>query len=255
MDAPTPTPPPTPPTPSTPDTGRKPAASRTRSYGGSTGYPESVTRLIDELAHLPGIGRRSAERLTFHILKATEPEAMALSNAIAEVKRRVRHCIVCYNLMDASATPPTTPTPSSAPAPRLCSICADNTRDRATVMVVEQPKDLIALEQTATYSGLYHILMGRISPLEGVSAADLTVSDLLHRVDDPSANISAPIREIILALNPTLEGDGTGLYLAQELEGRNVRVTRLARGLPTGSTLEFASKAVLADAIEGRKPM
>jgi recombination protein RecR len=122
-------------------------------------------------------------------------------------------------------------------------------------MVVEQPKDLVALEQTGTFRGLYHILMGRISPLEGVSAGDLTVGDLLQRVADPALNLGTPVTEVVLALNPTMEGDGTALYLAQELSRRNVRVTRLARGLPTGSPLEFASKAVLADAIEGRKPM
>jgi recombination protein RecR len=216
-------------------------------------YPESVTRLIDELARLPGIGRRSAERLAFHLLKATEPEALGLAQAIADVKTRVRHCSVCYNLMDAAAI-------HSAPAPAkqsLCAICSADGRDRSLVMVVEQPKDLIALELTGLYRGLYHVLMGRISPLEGVSAGNLTVADLLRRADEPEgrANINTPIREVILALNPTLEGDGTALYLAQELEQRHLKVTRLARGLPTGSTLEFASKAVLSDAIEGRRPM
>ncbi|MFN7021178.1 MAG: recombination mediator RecR [Phycisphaerales bacterium] len=211
-----------------------------------SGYPESVTRLIDELARLPGIGRRSAERLAFHLLKATPPEALALSTAIVDVKQRVRHCRVCYNLMDG---------PASAVDPGLCAICASAERDRASVMVVEQPKDLIALEQTGSYKGLYHILMGRISPLEGVRPGDLTIADLMMRVDEPAGNLGTPLREVILALNPTLEGDGTALYLAQELDRRGVRVTRLARGLPTGSTLEFASKAVLADAIEGRRPM
>lgn len=211
-----------------------------------SGYPESVTRLIDELARLPWIGRRSAERLAFHLLKATPTEALALSTAIADVKQRVRHCRVCYNLMDG---------PASTDDPGLCAICASPERDRSSVMVVEQPKDLISLEQTGSYKGLYHILMGRISPLEGVRPGDLTIADLLGRADEPAENLGTPLHEVILALNPTLEGDGTALYLAQELDRRGVRVTRLARGLPTGSPLEFASKAVLADAIEGRRPM
>ncbi|MCC6320870.1 MAG: recombination protein RecR [Phycisphaerales bacterium] len=220
-------------------------AARAAAKAANSGYPESVTRLIEELARLPGIGRRSAERLTFHILKATKPEALALAAAIGDVKQRVRHCHVCYNLMDTA----------SAEGHGLCAICAEPERDRASVMVVEQPKDLIALEQTGTFKGLFHVLMGRISPLEGVRPGDLTIADLLGRIDDPAHNLDTPVREVILALNPTLEGDGTALYLAGELERRGVRVTRLARGLPTGSTLEFASKAVLADAIEGRRPM
>jgi recombination protein RecR len=231
------------------------------SRSGSAAYPESVTRLIDELAKLPGIGRRSAERLAFYILKAPRDEALGLARAVSDVKQRVRHCRICYNLTDAS-------TASSAPAASqglsagvsseagLCSICADERRDRSQVMVVEQPKDLISLEQAGVYKGLYHVLMGRIAPLESVRPGDLTINDLLHRVDHPAANPgSTPIREIILALNPSLEGDGTGLYLQDALAQKGVKVTRLARGLPTGSQLEFASKAVLADAIQERREM
>ncbi len=227
-----------------------PAAPRPKS--GSAAYPESVTRLIDELAKLPGIGRRSAERLAFYILKAPRDEALLLARAVSDVKQRVRHCRVCYNLADA-----TTPNNGEADsAPGLCSICADDRRDRSQVMVVEQPKDLISLEQAAVYRGVYHVLMGRIAPLEGVRPGDLTIHDLLHRVDDPTTNPgSTPIREIILALNPSLEGDGTGLYLQDALARKGVKVTRLARGLPTGSQLEFASKAVLADAIQERREM
>jgi len=236
----------------------KPLARRAPQPGapsaGAAAYPESVTRLIDRLARLPGIGRRSAERLTFHILKATAADAMDLSRAIADVKERVRHCRICYNLMDAIAAGVERTDPTSD----TCSICSADGRDRGTIMVVEQPKDLIALEHTGSYKGLFHVLMGRISPLEGVSAADLTIADLLARVDDPVRNLGTPVAEVVLALNPTLEGDGTALYLAQELEGmagRGIRVTRLARGLPTGSQLEFANKSVLADAIQGRRLM
>lgn len=225
------------PTDNPPATPGRPAA--------SSAYPEVMVRLIDELARLPGIGRRSAERLAFHILKSPKDIALALSRAIADAKQSVRPCRICSNLAD----------PAGAAHHGLCAVCADPRRDRATVMVVEQPRDLIALEQTAMYRGVYHVLMGRISPLDGVGPSDLTTSDLLARVDDPAANGGEPVREVILALNPTLEGDGTALYLADELARRGVKVTRLARGVPTGSQLEYANKAVLADAIEGRRPM
>ena len=206
--------------------------------GTSPAYPDSVERLIVELAHLPGIGRRSAERLAFHILKSDTNAATALSSAITEVKRAVRHCSFCYNIADEDP----------------CQICSDPRRDQTKVLVVEQPKDLIALEQTGMYRGLYHVLMGRISPLDGVGPGDLTVADLVGRVDDPKKNTGGvKIEEIILGLNPTLEGDGTAMYLAEQFKSQDVKVSRLARGLPTGWQLEYANKAVLADAIEGRQ--
>lgn len=203
-------------------------------------YPGPVERLIAELGRLPGIGRRSAERLAFHLLKATKDEAMALAGAIKDLKQNVRHCSVCYNLTDADP----------------CSICADSRRDRTRVLVVEQPRDLIAIEQTGMYRGLYHVLMGRLSPLDGIEPEDLTISSLFARIDDAGRNAGGEaIAEVILGLNPTLEGDGTAMYLHDGLAKRGVSVTRLARGLPTGGSLEFANKAVLADAIEGRQRM
>ncbi|MHC4219877.1 MAG: recombination mediator RecR [Planctomycetota bacterium] len=203
-----------------------------------TRSPEPVERLIDELTRLPGIGRRSAERMTFHLLKATTQDAMRLSQAIADVKNSVHPCSVCHNLTDRS----------------LCRICADPARDAATVLVVEQPKDLIGLEQAGTYRGVYHVLMGRLDPLGGVGPEDLAVRELLDRVRDPERNSrEVAVREVILGLNPNLEGDTTTLYLADQLTGCGVKVTRLARGLPAGSQLEYASTAVLADAIEGRR--
>ena len=219
-------------------------AGTSRATGGPkasrSAYPEPVDRLIGELASLPGIGRRSAERLAFHLLKADEPTAMALARAIADVKRAVKHCSVCSNLTDADP----------------CPICEDAQRDRSRVLVVEQPKDLIALEQTGMYRGLYHVLMGRLSPLDGIGPGELTVAELMARLDDPAKNPGGVrIEEVILGLNPTLEGDGTGLYLAEEIRKRGVSVSRLARGLPTGAQLEYVSKAVLADAIEGRREM
>jgi recombination protein RecR len=201
-------------------------------------YPESVDRLIAEFGRLPGIGRRTAERIAFYILKSQKEPAIALADAIRDVKERVRHCSVCFNLADADP----------------CPICRSPSRERSTVLIVEQPKDLIALEQTGMYKGVYHVLMGRISPLDGVGPEDLTIANLLARIDDPAKNAgSERVTEVVLGLNPTLEGDGTALYLAEQLKTRGVSVTRLARGLPTGSQLEYANKAVLADAIQGRQ--
>lgn len=203
-------------------------------------YPESVRRLIERLTRLPGIGARSAERLAFYVLKSDAEEALGLAKAIEDVKARVRHCSICFNIADDDP----------------CPICADPRRDRATVLVVEQPKDLIALEQTGMYRGLYHVLMGRLSPLDGVGPADLTIDALIGRINDSSANAgSVAIEEVVLGLNPTVEGDGTALYLSEQMKGRTVKVSRLARGLPTGWQLEYANKAVLADAIEGRREM
>jgi recombination protein RecR len=201
-------------------------------------YPAAVDRLIAELARLPGVGRKSAERLAFFLLKSRDEDALALAEAITAVKKSVRHCAICSNLSDGD----------------VCLVCADATRERGVVLVVEQPKDLIALEDTGMFRGLYHVLLGRLSPLDGIGPQELTVADLLRRVDDPGKNPGGVrVDEVILGLNPTVEGDGTSLYLTQELKSRGIRVSRLARGLPTGSQLEYVNKAVLADAIEGRR--
>jgi len=201
-------------------------------------YPGAVDRLIAELARLPGVGRKSAERLAFFLLKSRDEDALALAEAITAVKKSVRHCAICSNLSDGE----------------VCLVCADAARDRRVVLVVEQPKDLIALEDTGMFRGLYHVLLGRLSPLDGVGPQELTVADLLRRVENPGKNPGGVrIEEVILGLNPTVEGDGTSLFLTQELKSRGVRVSRLARGLPTGSQLEYVNKAVLADAIEGRR--
>ncbi|MFO0875581.1 MAG: recombination mediator RecR [Phycisphaerales bacterium] len=200
-------------------------------------YPESVERLIAAFALLPGIGRRSAERLAFHVLKSPTEEATGLARAIVDVKRKVRHCTTCFNLADTDP----------------CPICADPARDASSVLVVEQPKDLIILEQTGMYRGVFHVLLGRIAPLEGVGAESLTVDALIARVRDPRRNSrGVAVREVILGLNPDLEGDTTALHLAERIAPLGVKVTRLARGIPSGSQLEYANKAVLADAIEGR---
>jgi recombination protein RecR len=221
--------------------------------GGRKAYPAAVERLIGELARLPGIGRRTAERLAFHILKSEREVALGLSRAVADVKETVRNCAICFNLTDA-------PAPGAGGGEggerAVCPICADASRERSLVLVVEQPKDLIALEQTGMFRGVYHVLLGHISPLDNISADDLTAPDLIARAEDPSKNPGGvQLREVVLGLNPTLEGDGTALYLAEELKKRGVRVSRLARGLPTGGQLEYANKAVLADAVQHRQSM
>ena len=191
---------------------------------------ESLERLIGELKKLPGIGVRSAERLAFHLLRATSEEAQSLADAIMSLKNKVRHCSRCYNLTEDA----------------LCQICADPTREHARIWVVEQPKDLMALEATGLVRGVYHVLMGHIAPLEGVGAGDLTIEQLAERVK------SGSIEEVVLATNPTIEGDGTALYLETILEPLGVKTTRLARGLAVGSQLEYATTAMLEAAIRGR---
>ena len=187
-------------------------------------------RLIDRLSRLPGIGRRSAERIAFHLLKADPDEAEQLAAAVVEMRRNLRHCSICFNLAETDP----------------CPICSDPSRDQSRLMVVEQPRDVAMLESSGAYRGLYHVLMGRLAPLEGVEPGDLTIAELIDRVRQ------SDITEVILATNPTLEGDGTALYLDQQLSSETVTVTRLARGLPTGTDLSTVSKAVLADAVHQR---
>ena len=205
-----------------------------------TAYPESVSNLIDEFARLPGIGRRSAERLAFFVLKSSSDEALGLARSIARVKESVRHCSVCWNLADVDP----------------CPICSDPKRDASVVLVVEQPRDLISLEQTGMHAGVSHVLLGRLDPLDGVGPDGLTVDDLIARLRDPARNARAvPVREIVLGLNPDMEGDTTALHVAEEAKRLGIRTTRLARGLPSGSQIEYASRAVLADAITERRPL
>lgn len=201
-------------------------------------YPDSVSRLMEQLGRLPGIGPRSAERLAFHILKSERQDAEALAGAIRDVKNTVKYCSTCYTIADRDP----------------CPICADPNRDHGIILVVEQPKDLISLEQTGMHHGGYHVLLGRLSPLDGIEPADLTIPALLARVSDESKNAGGvKVREIVFGLSPNLEGDGTVLYLAEQLRSSGVALSRLARGLPSGSQIEYANKAVLADAIVGRQ--
>ena len=192
---------------------------------------QSVAHLIDQLARLPGIGRKSAERLAYHLLRVHKGEALELSTAIHEMRENVRYCDVCYNLAE---TP-------------LCPICQDSRRDPSLLCVVEQPRDLMSLEQAGVYSGLYHILLGRIAPLEGIGPEQLMIESLLARIKQ------GDFKEVILATNPTVEGDGTALHISNLLANLPVNITRLARGITTGSILEHANKEILADAITGRQ--
>ena len=194
---------------------------------------ESVTNLITQLAKLPGIGKKSAERLTYHILRQHKTEAIALADAIKGIKENVRYCANCYNLAESE----------------LCTVCTSKSRREELLCVVEQPRDLIALEQTGVYNGLYHVLLGRISPLEGIGPEQLTIDALVERVRKGS------FKEVLLATNPTTEGDGTALHIQNMLESCPVKLTRLARGITTGSVLEFANKEILTDAIEGRQKL
>jgi recombination protein RecR len=192
---------------------------------------ESVNTLIKEMSRLPGIGKKSAERITYHLLKVSKDEALALADAIRAVKENVRYCKQCYNLAEQE----------------LCEICRNARRDQTTICVVEQPRDLIALESTGAYNGLYHVLLGRLSPLDGIGADQLTIAALIKRVKSSGA------KELIMGTNPTVEGDGTALYIMSQLEGLPVHITRLARGITTGSVLEFANKEMLSDALSGRQ--
>ena len=192
---------------------------------------QAVTELVNQFAKLPGIGKKSAERLTYHVLHLHKNEAMALANAIRNVKENVHYCKKCYNLAEGE----------------LCGICQEPGRQQDTICVVEQPRDLMSLEQTGAYRGLYHVLLGRISPLEGVGPDQLTVDALVQRVRAGGVN------EIIMATNPTVEGDGTALYISNLLAETPVKITRLARGITTGSVLEYANKEMLSDALTGRQ--
>ena len=191
----------------------------------------AIGRLIEELGKLPGIGPKTAERLTHHLLAAARAEVLALADALRAIKDQIRRCRQCCNLAEGD----------------LCELCTDPRRDASLICVVEQPRDLAALERAASYRGLYHVLHGRIAPLDNVGPEQLTIDRLLARVRQGG------VQEVIMATNPTLEGDGTALYLSSLLAPLGVRITRLARGLPSGSVLEFANSQMLADALEGRR--
>jgi recombination protein RecR len=192
----------------------------------------AVDNLVAQLTRLPGVGTRTAQRLTFHLLRAPKDEALALAAAIEEVKQRVRFCRECGNLTEQD----------------VCAICEDARRDRSVICVVEQPADLISIERTAEFRGLYHVLGGALSPIDGVEPAHLRIDELLGRVERNG------VEEVVLATNPNMTGEATAAYLADRLRGR-ARVTRLASGLPVGGDLEYADEVTLGRALTGRREM
>jgi len=214
----------------------------------STSYAPPVQRLVSELSKLPGIGNRTAQRLAFHILRASAEDAAALAESIREVKERIGLCEVCFNLTDE---------------PR-CRICQDTRRDHGVICVVEEPSDVIPMERTHEYHGVYHVLGGALSPIEGIDPEDLKIAELLARVGTGAASGEGangsdgePVREVVLATNPTTTGEATALHIAEQLRVRapQLTITRLASGLPVGSDLEYADEVTLGKAFAGRRSL
>ena len=194
-------------------------------------HSDAIQNLIDQLGRLPGIGPKSAQRVAYHLLNVPKEDALALASAIATAKERVRFCDVCHNLSEAER----------------CSICADPRRDASLVCVVEEPRDIVAVEKTGGFSGRYHVLGGAINPMEGIGPDQLKVRELLGRIETDG------VVEVILCTNPNLEGDTTAMYLARLLTPLEIRVTRIASGLPVGGDLEYADELTLGRALEGRR--
>ena len=196
-------------------------------------YTDSLNELIEQFAKLPGIGPKTAQRLAFHVLKSEADDALALGRAISDVKSNIKQCRICFSLAEADT----------------CRVCSDPARDHSIICVVEQCKDVISLEKTGLCKWVYHVLNGHIAPLEGVEPGDLTIDDLVKRVRTGS------IKEVVMATNPNIEGDGTALYISSLLRPLGIKITRLARGLPVGSTIEYSSGSILTEAIMGREQM
>jgi recombination protein RecR len=194
-------------------------------------FSEPLQKLIAELTKLPGIGKKSAQRIAFHLLKAPKEEAQHLAEAITEVQSKLKYCPVCSNITDAD----------------LCAICADTSRDRRTICVVEEPNNIIPVEKSGSYRGLYHVLQGALAPLHGVGPENLRIRELLERLK------SGEVTEIIIATNPTAEGEATAIYLSRLIKPLGVRVSRIGMGLPMGSDLEYADEVTVGKALEGRK--
>ncbi len=197
-------------------------------------YTGPLRALIDELGRLPGIGPKSAQRLAFHLLKVPDEDALRLSEAIVAVKERTTLCTLCFNVAEGGG---------------LCEVCLDERREAATVCVVEDPRDIVAVERTQRFRGRYHVLQGSLNPLEGVGPEQLRVRELMDRVE------GGEVKEVILCTNPNLEGEATAMYLARQLGPLGIRVTRIASGLPVGGDLEYADELTLGRAIEGRRDL
>ena len=199
---------------------------------------EPVARLIESFARLPGIGPKTAQRLTYHLLRAPETEARALAAALIAMREQVVFCERCFNISDRP----------------VCAICSDPARDATRLCVVEEPLDVLALERTGEFKGRYHVLHGAISPIDGVGPERLKIRQLLERADE-AHRAGEPFEEVVIATNPTLEGEATAMYLAERLEGVVGSVTRIARGLPVGGDLEYADEVTLIRALQGRRPL
>ncbi len=192
--------------------------------------PRSVTRLIEEFHRLPGIGPKTAQRLTFYLLRAPKEQVEQLAESIKDLRERITTCAICCNISEQNP----------------CAVCRDESRDHSQICVVEEPLDMVALERTRQYKGVYHILHGAISPVEGIGPEDLRIRELLNRLK------SDPVKEVLLATNPNLEGEATAMYLERLIKPLGIRLTRLARGLPVGGDLEYADEVTLTRALEGR---
>jgi len=193
-------------------------------------YSEPISKLIAELSKLPGIGRKTAQRLAYHIISLDSEDAYALANAVIQAKQQVKYCSVCHNLTDSDP----------------CALCANPARDHSLICVVQDSKDVIAIERTKEFKGVYHVLGGAISPMEGIGPEDLSIRELMSRLNET-------VSEVILATNLNIEGETTAMYLARLIKPFNIKVTRIAKGIPAGADLEYADEATLANAIEGRK--
>jgi len=196
-------------------------------------YTPAVQNLIDELGKLPGVGPKSAQRIAFHLVKLSEQDALRLAHAISEAKEKVRFCETCFNMSDD----------------QFCEICADQRRDRSLICVVEEPRDIVAVEKTHEYRGYYHVLQGAINPIDGIGPDQLRIQELLQRLQEGA------VEEVILCTNPNIEGEATAMYLAKLIEPLEIPVTRIASGLPVGGDLEYADELTLGRAIEGRREM
>ncbi|MCK4427827.1 MAG: recombination protein RecR [candidate division Zixibacteria bacterium] len=199
---------------------------------------ETIQKLIDEFSKLPGIGKKTAQRMAFYILKSKKETAEALAQALLDVKEKVHYCSICFNITEEDP----------------CNICKDEKRERSIICVVEEANDVVALEKTNQYKGLYHVLGGVLSPLDGIGPDDLKIKELLLRLKGPKdpASREKQVKEVILATNPNTEGEATAIYIAKLIKPLGIKVTRIARGLPAGGDLEYADQVTLANAIEGR---
>jgi recombination protein RecR len=200
--------------------------------------PEPVTRLIEAFAQLPGVGPKTASRLTFYLLRRPAEQSETLADALRDLKQRIVFCGTCHNITEVSP----------------CPICQDEGRDRSIICVVEEPLDVLAIDRTGDFKGLYHVLHGAISPVEGIGPDELRINELVARLKE-AASQGSPVQEVLLATNPNLEGEATAMYLARQIQPLGVRVTRLARGLPVGGDLEYADAVTLGRALEGRSEM